>query len=83
MLEIVGLIGSVLVLISMCFKTSTIKSGLYLRIFNLVGTTILSIYGILLPTFSIAFLNIASSIVNIIHIINLCKLAKKEKDDKK
>ena len=25
MLEIVGLIGSVLILISMCFKTSTIK----------------------------------------------------------
>lgn len=80
MLEIVGWIGSVLDLISMCFKTSTIKSGLYLRIFNLVGTIILSIYGILLQTFSIAFLNIASSIVNIIHIINLCKIAKKKND---
>ena len=80
MLEIVGWICSVLDLISMCFKTSTIKSGLYLRIFNLVGTIILSIYGILLQTFSIAFLNIASSIVNIIHIINLCKIAKKKND---
>ena len=80
MLEIVGWIGSVLDLISMCFKTSTIKSGLYLRIFNLVGTIILSIYGILLQTFSIAFLNIASSIVNIIHIINLCKITKKKND---
>ena len=44
--EVVGIIGSILVVISMMFKTTTDKGVLLLRIFNLMGSIVFVVYGL-------------------------------------
>ena len=63
--EWLGIIASVIVLIS--FLTSNqIKT----RIINLVGCIVFIIYGLLLPAYSTAFMNIA---ILVVHIVFLTK----------
>lgn len=73
MIEIVGIIASLLILASMCFKTSSFKGTLAMRIINLIGSTVFVIYGIMLPAISTAFLNIMLVIVDGYYIIQLIK----------
>ena len=78
-IESIGIFGSVTVLIAMCFKTNTFKGSLFLRIFNLIGSIVLTIYGFLLPTYSTAVLNTILIFINLYHLIKLCIIHKKEK----
>ena len=63
-LEILGYIGTALVIVSM-MMTSVLK----LRIFNLCGSVIGLIYAILCHTWPVALLNFALTIINIIQIL--------------
>lgn len=82
-IEIVGVIASILILISMCFNSSSYKGSLLLRIFNLIGSIILTVYGSLIQAFSVVFLNGILVLVNIYYLINLIvKNYKKNKIDK-
>ena len=77
MLEIIGLFGSMLVLISMCVKSSDIKGNILMRIINTIGSIIFVYYGFALNAYSTAVLNIGAIIINIYHIIMLIKNPKK------
>ncbi len=82
-IEIVGVIASILILISMCFNSSSYKGSLLMRIFNLIGSIILTVYGSLIQAFSVVFLNGILVLVNIYYLINLIvKNYKKNKIDK-
>lgn len=82
-IEIVGVIASILILISMCFNSSSYKGSLLLRIFNLIGSIILTVYGSLIQAFSVVFLNGILVLVNIYYLIDLIvKNYKKNKIDK-
>ena len=70
-IEIVGVIASILILISMCFNSSSYKGSLLMRIFNLIGSIILTVYGSLIQAFSVVFLNGILVLVNIYYLINL------------
>lgn len=76
--EIVGIVATVLIFIGMCFKTSTFKGTLILRLLNIVGSAIFVVYGALLPAISTAVLNGLLIIVNAIHLGLLIKNHKKE-----
>ena len=76
-IEIVGIVATVLIFASMCFKTSTFKSTLILRLLNIVGSAIFVVYGALLPAISTAVLNGLLVIVNTIHLVLLIKNRKK------
>ncbi len=45
---IVGLVASIIVLVSMCFNTRTRKGELWMRGSNVVGSILSDVYGILL-----------------------------------
>lgn len=71
--ECVGMLGSVFVAISMTFKTTTDKGVMWLRIFNLIGSFVFVIYGIVLPAYSTIILNLVCVVLNIIGLVNIIK----------
>lgn len=79
LLESIGIFATVFIIISLLFKTTTLKGSIMLRSFNLVGCVIFIIYGILLPTISTAILNSICIVIDIYQLIILCGEAKKQK----
>lgn len=77
--EIVGVSGSILVAISMMFRTTTDSGVLKLRIFNLLGSIVFVAYGILLPAYSTVALNVLCTILNIIGIVTIVRKIKNSK----
>lgn len=77
--EYIGLTASLFIMVSMCFPTNTFKATLLLRIFNLVGSIIFLVYGIMLPAISTAVLNGVNVVVNSVQTVLL--FVKKKKDE--
>ena len=67
--EIIGLIASILVVVSMVFKTTTYKGTMLMRILNLCGSIFFIIYGFILPAYSTAITNSCAFILNLFYII--------------
>lgn len=76
-IEIIGILSTVLILISMLFKTTSFKGSLFMRILNLSGSVVFVVYGCLLPAISTAVLNVGLVLINAYHIILLVKDHKK------
>lgn len=75
-LEIIGLIGSLLIVFSMVFKTTAYKGTIAMRIINSIGSIFFIVYGFTLPA-------LASGITNsILLILNIFYLIKETKDHK-
>lgn len=70
-IEALGIIASLVILASTLCKTNTYKSALRLRVLNLLGSLLFTIYGILKPAISIIFLDGIAIFVNIYHIYRL------------
>lgn len=79
LIEIIGIVATLLILFSMLFSTTTLKGDIRMRILNLVGSLIFVAYGILVPAISTAILNGALVVVNIYHLIKLTKKIKVKK----
>lgn len=79
-IEIVGILASFIILISMLFKTTTYKGTMLMRIFNTIGSFIFILYGICLPAVATAFMNCAVSVVNIFYIVKEYKTHNKVKE---
>lgn len=81
LIEIIGIIATILILFSMMFKTTTLKGDIRMRVLNLIGSVIFMIYGCLLPTLSTAILNGILIIVNTYHLVSLLKQKKNSPSD--
>ncbi len=81
LVEIIGIIATVLILLSMSFKTTTLKGDIRMRILNLIGSVIFTVYGCLIPAISTAILNGILIIVNTYHLVTLLKEKKKSSSD--
>lgn len=70
-IALIGMIASIIVLISMCFNTRTKKGELLLRSWNLVGSILSVIYGLLLGVLGagMILLNGVLVFVNIFYIV--------------
>lgn len=79
--ELVGMSGSILIAISMMFKTTTDKGVKWLRIFNLLGSIVFVIYGIMLPAYSTIILNAVCVVLNIVGLVKICQKIKKENNE--
>ena len=77
--EIVGLSGSILIAISMVFKTTTDKGVMYLRIFNLLGSIVFVVYGFMLPAYSTIVLNCICVVLNIVGLVKIIQKIRKER----
>ena len=69
--EIIGIVGTVIVLIAVSFKTTSFWGSFWFRLFNLIGSIIFLVYGILLPALSTAILNGALIAINSGYLISL------------
>ena len=76
--ELIGIASTVLILLSMLFKTTTIQGDIRMRILNLIGSAVFVVYGCLLPAISTIILNVALVVVNTHHLVMLIKEYKKE-----
>lgn len=67
---IVGLLASIIVLVSMCFNTRTQRGEFLMRVLNFIGSVISVIYGIVLgPTgFGVIILNGPLVFINLIYL---------------
>lgn len=74
LIELFGYLGSVLVIISM-LMTSVKK----LRILNMTGSLIFTIYAIIIHSYPTALLNSFLVIINLMHLIRMAKAEKREK----
>ena len=71
--EIVGIVATLFIIISMSFRTTNVKGAMLMRITNIVGSTIFVVYGCLVPAISTAVLNGVLVVVNIYHLVRLIK----------
>lgn len=73
MVELIGLFGSAALLVSMLFQSSTYKGNIKMRLWNIAGSVLLLVYGILIHSISNILLNVIMVIVHIYHIVVLVK----------
>ena len=78
--EIIGLIASLLIVLSMVFKTTTFKGTMLMRIINLLGSIFFIVYGFILPAYATAIANVCVLFINIFYIIKEYKDHKKNVD---
>lgn len=71
MIEAIGIFASIVIFISMLFKTNTYKGAFLLRLLNSFGSVIFIVYGLVLPAYSTAFLNMGALIINIFHLFRM------------
>lgn len=69
MIETIGLIASILVVVSSLSKTTTFKGTLWFRIMNLLGSIFFVIYGFAVNAHATAICNICLFLVNIYYLI--------------
>ena len=79
--EAIGLVATLLIFVSMMFNASTPKGNMLMRVLNLIGCVVFTVYGILVPAISTAILNGALVVVNAYHLIKITKQNKKEKNN--
>ena len=72
-IELIGIIASALILISMLIKSTSKKGNLIMRIINLLGSLVFVVYGFLIPAYSTAIMNIALTVVNAVYIVQIVK----------
>lgn len=82
-IEIIGILATLLILASMCFKTTSYKGSFWMRTINIAGCVVFMVYGIFLPAISTAILNGALVIVNTYHLIMLIKMKNSNKGELK
>ena len=73
MIELIGLLASILVLVSMCVKSSNKRGNIIMRVINSIGSIVFIYYGLALSAYSTAFLNAGAVIVNAYHLIKLIR----------
>ena len=73
MIELIGLAASILVLVSMCVKSSDKRGNIIMRVINSIGSIVFIYYGLALHTYSTAFVNAGAMIVNTYHLIKLIR----------
>ncbi len=76
MVEVIGIVASVMIVAS--FFVNGEKT---IRAANMVGSVVFIIYGVLIGSFSVAFLNSASIIINTIKIYKINKERKSNETD--
>ena len=70
-IELIGIVGSILVLLAMFVRSTTTKGNIIMRIINLIGSAIFVVYGLMIPAYSTAVLNIFAVMVNGIFVLKM------------
>lgn len=76
--EVIGIVSTLFILVSMSINTQSYKGDVWMRIINLIGSAIFVVYGALLPAISTAVLNGCLVFVNAYHLWKLVSDHKKQ-----
>ena len=68
-IEIVGIVASLFVVISMCFKTTLFKGTIIMRIINGLGSIVFVVYGALLPAIATLITNACVFVINLFYLV--------------
>lgn len=71
MIEIIGMIASHIIFISICIKSNNDKSNITMRLLNTLGSLLFVIYGISIKAYSIVYLNFGAILLNVYHIYKI------------
>lgn len=79
---LIGLLASIIVLVSMCFNARTVRGEFLMRIVNLVGSVVSVIYGILLGPLGagMILLNGTLVFVNLYYIVKSLRIKENKVD---
>lgn len=69
MLNLLGYIASVIIVVSITFKTTTLKGTIFMRVINALGSLCFIAYGILIKADPTVMANCAAFIINLYYII--------------
>ena len=69
--EIIGLLGSLWIMLSMSFPSVDKKHNILMRVFNITGSICFVIYGLLIPAYSTALVNFIMVFINLFNILKL------------
>ena len=72
-IEFIGIIGTILLIISMAWPTQSRKGTLLMRSINLISSVLFIIYGLLLSAWSTMLSNICICIIDIIWLLKVIK----------
>ena len=75
--EGIGIVATLLILVSMLFNTTSLKGSLAMRYVNFLGSVIFVVYGFLIPAISTAILNICLVFINAFYIVKLYRDVRK------
>ena len=67
-IEILGIIASILIVLSAISKTTTFKGTIWLRSMNIVGSIVFILYGYFINAFSTMMCNIIMLFISIIYL---------------
>ena len=67
--EAVGLVATVLLVISLCFNTKTFKGTLCMRVLNLLCSGVWIVYGVLLGLLATFVSNILCVLINLYYLL--------------
>ena len=70
-IEIIGVLASILIFISMCVESHTLRGNIIMRIINTLGSLVFIWYGFVVHAYSTALLNIGATVINILYIIKI------------
>ena len=73
MIELSGVIASLLIIISLLFKTNIYEGALALRVLNTVGSLVFVVYGVYLLAYSTIFLNVVAVVINVYQAVKMKK----------
>ena len=71
--EVIGIVATVFILVSMSIDTASWKGDVVMRIINIVGSVVFVVYGALLPAYSTAILNWLLVFINTFYLVKLLK----------
>ena len=77
-IEIVGIIASLFIVVSMCFKTTAFKGTIIMRIINGLGSIVFVVYGVLLPALATLITNACAFVINLFYLVKEIRDHKRE-----
>lgn len=69
--ELIGASGSILILVSMLYKTNTYRGAFFLRLINAIGSVVFVVYGFMLTAPSTIVLNVFAVIINVYYLFRM------------
>ena len=77
-IEILGIIASAFIVLSIVFKTTSFKGTILMRSINIIGSSLFAVYGSYMRAYSLVITNIIAIAISIYYLIQETRWHKKD-----